>query len=111
MRLMTLLLLSGFASGALAAQAVPPDLQPLPAPTVDTGNDSPVAADEGVTITKEAGDKVEEFRAGGRLYMIKVTPKHGQPYYLIDDHGDGKFSRQGSLDSGFRPPQWVIKKF
>ena len=47
----------------------------------------------------------------GKLYMIKVTPKIGKPYYLVDDRGDGKFSRQESLDSGFRPPRWVLHRF
>ena len=40
--------------------------------------------------------------------MIKITPKVGKPYYLVDDRGDGKFARQESLDSGVRPPRWVI---
>jgi hypothetical protein len=43
--------------------------------------------------------------------MIKITPKHGKPYYLIDDRGDGKFARQEGLDSGLRVPTWVIYKF
>lgn len=112
MRLMTFLLLCGFATGAMAAQPLPADLQPLPPPpAMDPPGDTPVDADEGVTITKDTADKIEEFRVGGRLYMIKITPKHGSPYYLVDESGDGKFARQGSLDSGFRPPQWVIKKF
>ena len=112
MRLMTFLLLSGFATGALAAQPLPSDLQPLPPPpAMDTTGDTPVDADAGVTITKDTATQVEEFRVGGRLYMIKVTPKKGPPYYLVDDRGDGTFARQRSLDSGFRPPQWVIKKF
>ena len=25
--------------------------------------------------------------------MIKVTPAHGVPYYLVDREGDGKFTR------------------
>ena len=64
-----------------------------------------------VTITKEKVRTVEEYRVGGRLYMIKIIPKIGKPYYLVDDRGDGKFSRQDSLDSGVRPPQWVIHRF
>ncbi len=112
MRLIIFLLLSGFASSALAAQPLPSDLQALPPPpSMDTPGDNPVDAEAGVTITKDSANKVEEFRVGGRLYMIKVTPKKGPPYYLVDDRGDGKFARQESLDSGFRPPQWVIKKF
>ncbi|MEW5903030.1 MAG: DUF2782 domain-containing protein [Pseudomonadota bacterium] len=64
-----------------------------------------------VTITQQADTTVEEYRANGRLYMIKITPKHGVPYYLVDERGDGKFARQESLDSGLRVPRWVIKKF
>jgi len=64
-----------------------------------------------VTITKQTEQTVEEFRAKGKLYMIKVTPKHGKPYYLIDDRGDGKFARQESLDSGLRVPIWIIHSF
>ena len=43
--------------------------------------------------------------------MIKITPKNGVPYYLVDDQGDGKFARQESLDSGIRPPRWIIRRF
>ena len=43
-----------------------------------------------VTITHEAAQTVEEYRANGKLYMIKITPKHGLPYYLVDDRGDRK---------------------
>ncbi|MDP2759056.1 MAG: DUF2782 domain-containing protein [Sideroxyarcus sp.] len=64
-----------------------------------------------VTISREAGQTVEEFRANGKLYMIKVTPKHGVPYYLVDDRGDGKFARQESLDSGLRVPRWILFSF
>ena len=64
-----------------------------------------------ITITKKNDQTIEEYRMHGKLYMIKVTPKHGKPYYLVDDRGDGKFSRQESLDFGLRVPQWVIYKF
>ncbi|GAB4420292.1 MAG: hypothetical protein OHK0054_11180 [Sideroxydans sp.] len=64
-----------------------------------------------MTITTEQGDRVEEYRANGKLYMIKITPKHGKPYYLVDERGDGKFARQESLDSGLRVPRWVLFRF
>ncbi len=64
-----------------------------------------------VTITQQSETLVEEYRSHGRLYMIKITPKHGVPYYLIDERGDGKFARQDNLDSGLRVPQWTIKRF
>ncbi len=112
MRLITTLLLSGalllgglgFAVGA----DQPPALQALPPPSL-AAND---AVDEPqVTITKQTEQTVEEYRVGGKLYMIKITPKVGKPYYLVDDRGDGKFSRQESLDSGLRPPRWTIHSF
>lgn len=108
MRLLTLLLLSGFSLTAFAAEPAPGNLEPLPPPPAMDGaaNDEPE-----VTITKQSEQTVEEYRVGGKLYMIKITPKVGKPYYLVDDRGDGKFSRQESLDSGLRPPRWVIHRF
>jgi hypothetical protein len=43
--------------------------------------------------------------------MIKVTPKVGKPYYLVDDRGDGQFTRQDISDSGVRPPMWIIHQW
>jgi hypothetical protein len=54
---------------------------------------------------------VEEYRVNGRLYMMKVTPPHGVSYYLVDDRGDGTFSRKDALDTGVRVPMWVIGTF
>jgi len=80
----------------------------LPPPALDPNE----AVDEPqVTITRQTEQTVEEYRAAGRLYMIKITPRVGKPYFLVDDLGDGKFSRREGMDSGVRPPRWVILKF
>ena len=127
MRFNFFLLLSTLSACAYAADSAR-DLQPAPpppsmdasaasskdaAPTKgkDAASDSSAPGEPGVTITKETGQTIEEYRVGGRLYMIKVIPKHGKPYYLVDDRGDGKFVRQDSTDNGFRVPQWVIHRF
>lgn len=92
------------------AEERPADLQPLPeAPPPPTIIDD--APEPQVTITKRGQDKVEEFRVNGRLYMMKVTPPHGTPYYLIDNKGDGTWSRHDGADTGLRVPMWVIKTF
>jgi hypothetical protein len=93
-----------------AAQNRPADLQPVPEPPPPPGQTDP-SLEPQVTITKRGADKVEEYRMNGRLYMLKVTPPHGTPYYLIDNRGDGVWSRRDSLDSGLRVPQWVIHSF
>jgi hypothetical protein len=108
MRILFLLLLSCLSLVAYAAKPVPDNLEPLPPPPAMDGasEDEPE-----VTIIKKTEQTVEEYRVGGKLYMIKIIPKVGKPYYLVDDQGDGKFSRQESLDSGVRPPRWVIHRF
>lgn len=107
---------------AQTVNAPPPDLQPVPdaapvpppvsytAPRATQNDDEKI--EEGIVITQPNGDKTQEYRSNGKVYMIKVTPSHGVPYYLIDDKGDGKFIRQGTLgDHGVSPPMWVIHKF
>jgi len=109
---LTALFAALFATFALnvAAQNPLPKLEPLPEPpppppgVVD-------AAEPQVTITRRGEDKVEEYRMNGKLYMLKVTPPHGVPYYLLDDKGDGSWIRQDSRDSGLRVPMWVIGTF
>jgi hypothetical protein len=109
MRLLPFLLLSGLSLSAFAQPPVPSNLEPLPPPPAFDAQED--LGEPEVTITTEKDQTVEEFRANGKLYMIKITPKHGVPYYLVDDRGDGKFTRQESLDSGLRVPQWIIHKF
>lgn len=112
MRLTLSLLLGGLCLPAFAGQPVPANLEPLPPPPpFDAAPDAASSNEPEVTIIKQTEQTVEEYRAGGKLYMIKITPKHGVPYYLVDDRGDGKFTRQESLDSGLRVPRWIIHKF
>lgn len=93
------------------AQNRTPDLQPIPEPPPPPPGLLEPSLEPQVTITKRGEDKVEEFRLNGRLYMMKVTPIHGPTYYLIDNRGDGSWTRRDSLDSGLRVPQWVIGTF
>ena len=96
-----------------AAQQRPPNLQPVPEPPPPPkGYELDSAFEPEVTIVKRGSDTVEEYRMGGRLYMMKITPAGGAPpYYLIDHTGDGKFARQNAHDTGLRPPMWVILRF
>ena len=95
----------------VAAQNRPVDLQPLPEPPPAPPGVSDPALEPQVTIVQRGGNKEEQFRINGKLYMIKVTPPHGVPYYLIESKGDGTWARQESLDTGLRVPMWVIGNF
>lgn len=94
---------------ASAAHAQGPNFSSAPPPMPSAMPDADLEPQ--ITIIKQTDLTVEEFRSGGKLYMIKITPKIGKPYYMVDDRGDGKFARQESLDSGVRPPRWAIHKF
>jgi len=108
----SLLILALLAALPVAAQQAPVKLQPLPEPPPPPpGMQLDPELEPQVTIIRRGEDKVEEFRVNGKLYMVKVTPPHGVPYYLIDDKGDGQMMRQTPLDSGLRVPMWVIKTF
>jgi hypothetical protein len=65
-----------------------------------------------VTQRNEAEETIQEYRLKGKLYMMRVTPKNGPPYILMDLKGDGTFTRQeNALDNGVRVPQWVLMEF
>ena len=62
-----------------------------------------------VTIHEDGRGVIEEYRLNGSLYMIKVTPFMGLPYYLIDTDGDGELeSRRNELDPDVMIPAWMI---
>jgi hypothetical protein len=112
MRSMLVALLLAVALPVAAQQAKPPVLQPLPAPPPPpAGYEPDPALEPQVTIYKRGTDTVEEHRLNGRIYMVKITPSTGKPYYLIDNIGNGKFVRYDDYDTGLRPPSWVIFNF
>jgi len=93
-------------------RARPPGTAPLAdAPPPPPLKENPVREPD-VTTRTEGGQTFQEYRMKGKLYMVKVTPKHGIPYVLIDQKGDGTFSRQdNTLDPQVRVPQWVLLEF
>lgn len=100
-------------AGQPPAKPQPPaPLEPLPEPPPPPpGYEPDPSLEPQVTIIQRGEETVEEFRINGRLYMVKVTPRHGPPYYLIDYQGNGQFIRRDSPDPGFSPPMWVIERF
>jgi hypothetical protein len=84
------------------APAEPPAAGP-PAPSVDDADLGPQ-----ITITRNDRETIEEARVNGMLVWIKVTPRHGRPYYLVPGAAPNTFIRRDSLDSGLRVPMWVL---
>lgn len=108
--LLTTALLCLFSTGLMAQDPPPP-----PSPDADALPPPPMPADERegiepeVTIIRKADRTVEEYRIGGELYMIKITPRRGVPYYLVDTDGDGSLeTRRNELDPKLLIPSWII---
>lgn len=55
--------------------------------------------------TMDNGDTIEEYRVGGQLRMVKVTPARGAPFYMYDRNGDG---RMDSDRDGVSPVYWKL---
>jgi hypothetical protein len=103
----------GITGMPVLAQTRPPNLQPVPEPPPPPkGYELDSKPEPEITVIRRGNETVEEYRMGGKLYMMKVTPAGGgRPYYLVDHTGDGKFARQESHDTGLRPPMWLIHSF
>lgn len=76
----------------------------LPMPEVEPG----AIPDAEVTIVPGDGATIEEYRIGGEVRMLKIVPRNGPPYYLVDTSGDGELdSRRNELDA-FSVNQWIL---
>jgi hypothetical protein len=110
MRVLLTLLLTAFALIGFAKEP-PPNLEPLeevqPPPTVlDDSTPEPE-----VTIVKKGEETVEEYRINGQLYMMKVTPARGVPYYLTLDDQGGEWKRYDGPNPPYTMPKWILFRF
>ena len=61
-----------------------------------------------VRIIKKKDTVIEEYRVNGKIRYIKITPRSGPAYYMVDKDGDGVVeTRENDLDN---PPinQWIL---
>ena len=100
--------------------AAPPPIPPLGTP--DTPPEEPAIppkvrgeqVEPTVDIRRDEDDNIiEEYSVDGRIYMVKVTPKHGVPYYYLDENGDGQLEirERDRAANPVRPVYWRIKEW
>ena len=77
---------------------------PMLPPQVESGE----ALEPEVTIIETEKDTIQEYRINGRLYMVRITPQAGPPYYLLDLDGDGELDVEENDVSNISIPQWVL---
>ena len=104
------ILLSFLVFPAYAVDEKPPRLEAVPeAPEPPMPVQSGETMEPYITIIRKGKQTIQEYRRGGRLYMIKVVPDIGPPYYFIDNDGDGKMDvRRDDLDKGSNINMWKI---
>jgi len=62
-----------------------------------------------VNIIHRKDTTIEEYRVNGRLRYVKITPKIGKPYYLVDRDGDGELETRHSDLDGIPPiNEWIL---
>lgn len=98
------------------AKEPPANLQPLedipPPPLAKEGGalERDATDEPQITIIKKKDETVEEYRINGQLYMLKVTPAHGVPYYMHKEDQNGGWLMDGP-NQPMSIPKWTIFRF
>ncbi|PVV15880.1 MAG: hypothetical protein B6D82_02520 [gamma proteobacterium symbiont of Ctena orbiculata] len=102
-----ILVLLSAGSHAAEDEAVPePPELPLPEIVVDGEVIEPE-----VTIIKREEGMIYEYRINGQLYMVKVQPDAGPPYYMVDRDGDGEFDSRSTDPTNISVPKWILMRW
>ncbi len=101
---LSLLCLCGLTQAQDAAERLPaPQPPPLP-PAVESGE----SLEPEVTISQDQRGTVQQYSVNGQVYMIKVIPQAGPPYYLVDTNGDGVVDAREDDIYNVSVQQWVL---
>ena len=60
--------------------------------TTGTAGGTPEIPADAVAATRMQpnGDEITEYRVAGQLRVVKVQPRRGPAFYLVDRNGDGR---------------------
>ena len=88
-----------------------PEYAPVPAPPdlPDAVESGEVLEPEITIIPGDDGGTITEYRVGGNLYRVKITPAVGPSYYPIDKDGDGEMDcKLNNIYEDICVPQWTL---
>lgn len=92
----------------LCAAADPQEAAYLAAPDAPDSKVAGEAVEPEINITEGSEGLVYEYRVRGRLYMVRVQPQIGPPYYLLDTNGDGILDVRRDAPGNDFVQQWVL---
>jgi len=98
-----LLGLAGIA-GAADRQAID---APPPPPPLQSGE--PLEPE--VTIRRTERETIFEYRRNGQLFLVRVQPRFGPPYYFVDVNGDGELDYRPGDPLRDDINQWILYRW
>jgi hypothetical protein len=81
----------------------PSDAPPVALPQIADENLEPE-----VRIVETDRGTVYEYSTGGVVYMVRIMPAEGPPYYLLDTDGDGQLDVRYRDPNNIAIPQWLL---
>lgn len=99
--------LSAAQTGAEDSLLAPPELPPS-AYRGETVGPEVIIRESDVTIRGTERETIYEYRVRGQLYMVKVQPVVGPPYYLLDTTGDGRLDTRRDRVWSNELSQWML---
>lgn len=91
------------ASSGWAEEAAEPE-EALAPPQVETGE----VIEPDVTIIETEKGEIQQYSVNGHVYMVRIVPTSGPPYYLLDLDGDGTMDVRRDGPEDISIPQWVL---
>ncbi len=94
-----------------AQEEAPPDTagaSALPTPPLVQSPVTGEAVEPDITIQEKGGELIYEYRVRGKLYMVRIQPQFGPPYYLLDLNGDGLMDVRRDPPNDQSVQQWVL---
>lgn len=65
-----------------------------------------------VVVREGENRTIEEYKVGSQVYMVKVTPSVGAPYYLVDEDGSGDMEyRRTRPYETTQAPMWTLMRW
>lgn len=77
---------------------------PAPPPPLQSGE--PLEPEVKIRRTPRA--TIYEYRRNGSLFMVRVLPSSGAPYYFVDTDGDGALDYQPGEPVQDTTNQWIL---
>jgi uncharacterized protein YdeI (BOF family) len=94
---------------AVAAAQSETQLRAFPeAPAIPSASYQGETVEPEITIIETEKETIYEYRVRGNLYMVKVQPQIGPPYFLLDTTGDGELDVREDRVWSNAIPQWVL---